>query len=120
MTKIPEHSTEDLLQERLLEEIKAQERLLYELKLALESEKDLRLENDLLWAHLERNYPGRVVDAAELLARLKQGNDLASELQAKVPVTAAKVPTLRQTVRKAIGGLPGVRRVYHGLKNIGK
>lgn len=120
MTKNLEAITEEFLQQRLLEEVEAQVRLQTELKIALESERDLRLENELLWVYLGRKYPARVEDAAGLLARLKQGSDLASELQSSVPVKAVEDPNLRQKVRRAVGKLPGVRWAYHGLKNIGK
>lgn len=115
----------ETLQERLLEEIEAQERLQEELKTALQHEKDLRLENELLWVYLQERFPARVQDAAELLERLTSGSDLAYEMQKRTGVertglTPEQPRTLRQRTRSAVGRLPGVRQAYHGLKNLRK
>ena len=110
----------ETLQQRLLEELEAQQRLQTELTAALESERNLRLENDLLWAYLQRKHPQRVKDAKGLLNRITEGSDLAVELQKQDEATSPKDRTLRKRVRGALGKLPGVHRAYHGLKNRGK
>lgn len=125
MTKNLEETSLETLQQRLLEEIDAQRRLQDELKTALESERNLRLENDLLWVYLQRKQPARVEDAKGLLSRLAEGSDLANELQqaggTKAGTTKAGANrTLKQKVRGRLGRLPGVHRAYHGLKNLGK
>lgn len=110
----------EALQQRLLEEVDAQERLQKELENALQHEKDLRLENELLWAYLREKHPSRVTDAADLLERLTAGSDLATELQERAGVEDKQSRTMVQRARGAVGKLPAVRRVYHGLKNLGK
>ncbi|GAA4119648.1 hypothetical protein [Enteractinococcus coprophilus] len=110
----------ETVQQRLLEELEAQQRLQSELSAALESERSLRLENDLLWAYLQRKYPNRVKDAQQLLQRMAEGSDLTVELQKQGEIQAPKNRTLRKRVRGALGKLPGVHRAYHGLKNLGK
>lgn len=120
MTKNLEEASIEVLQQRLLEEIDAQQRLRGELKNALESERNVRLENDLLWVYLQRKHPARVDDAADLLSRLVEGRDLANELQQAGGGTPAKNRTLKQKVRGRLGKLPGVHKAYHGLKNLGK
>ena len=120
MTKNLEHASIDVLQQRLLEELAAQQRLKGELKIALESERDLRLENDLLWAYLQNKYPSRVDDAQDLLSRLVEGSDLATQVHDSTLGKSAKQRTLKQKVRGRLGKLPGVHRAYHGLKNLGK
>jgi regulator of replication initiation timing len=120
MDKNLHETTVETLQQRLLEEIDAQDRLQQELKTALEHEKDLRLENELLWVYLHKKYPERVEDAAELLERLTAGSDLATEMQERTGVPPKESRTMVQRTRSAVGKLPGVRRAYHGLKNLGK
>lgn len=120
MTKNLEEASIEHLQQRLLEEIDAQQRLQDELKNALQNERDLRLENDLLWVYLQRKHPARVEDAKGLLSRLAEGSDLAKELQQSQAAKAGANRTLKQKVRGRLGKLPGVHRTYHGLKNIGK
>jgi len=120
MTQNLDDASIEVLQQRLLDEIEAQQRLQEELKSALENERDLRLENDLLWVYLQRKRPARVHDAKNLLARLVEGSDLANELQPKAGAKPVKNRTLKQKVRGGIGKLPGVHWAYHGLKNIGK
>ena len=110
----------ETLQQRLLEEVDAQERLQEELRIALQHEKDLRLENELLWVYLQKKYPSRVEDAADLLERLTAGSDLATEMQERSGVQEKQSRTVVQRTRSAVGKLPGVRRTYHGLKNLGK
>ena len=110
----------EVLQQRLLEEIEAQQRLQEELKIALEHERDLRLENELLWVYLQRKYPERVTDAAELLKRLTAGSDLATEMQNRSEVQNAQSRSMVRRARSAVGKLPGVRRAYHGLKKLSK
>ncbi|WP_022871616.1 hypothetical protein [Yaniella halotolerans] len=119
MTKNLEEASVDVLQQRLLEEIESQQRLQDELKTALESERNLRLENDLLWAYLQRKYPARVDDARGLLSRLVEGGDLSAEVQDGKQARGTQ-RTLKQKVRGRLGKLPGVHRTYHGIKNIGK
>ncbi|GAA2044952.1 hypothetical protein GCM10009720_27350 [Yaniella flava] len=120
MTKNLEEASIEILQQRLLEEVDAQQRLQDELKNALENERDLRLENDLLWVYLQHKQPARVSDAKALLSRLVDGSELANELQQTGGATNRKNRTLKQKVRGGLGKLPGVHRAYHGLKNIGK
>ena len=120
MTKNLEEASVEVLQQRLLEELEAQQRLQDELKTALESERNLRLENDLLWAYLQRKYPARVDDAHGLLSRLIEGNDLSAEVHDAKRSKGSQQRTLKQKVRGRIGKMPGVHRAYHGLKNIGK
>lgn len=110
----------EVLQQRLIGEVEAQQRLQEELRLALESEKALRLENDVLWVHLEHKHPGRVKDARGLLDQLTEGGDLAVELQRGTSISSGQSRTLRQQVRHKIGSLPGVQKLYHGLKNLKK
>lgn len=110
----------EVLQQRLLEEIEAQQRLQEELKIALEHERDLRLENELLWVYLQRKYPERVTDAAELLKRLTAGSDLATEMQNRSEVQNVQSRSMVRRARSAVGKLPGVRRAYHGLKKLSK
>lgn len=120
MTKNLDETAIETLQQRLLEELEAQQRLQEELQAALESERGLRLENDLLWAHLQREHPQRVKDAQSLLTRLAEGSDLSLELHDPKQPHAPKQRTLKKRVRGAMGRLPGVHRMYHGLKNLGK
>lgn len=121
MTKNLEEASVEILQQRLLEELETQQRLQDELKNTLEKERDLRLENELLWVYLQRKQPVRVQDAQELLSRLVEGNHLAAELQDdQKPDSGVQQRTLKQKVRGRLGKLPGVHRAYHGLKNIGK
>ena len=110
----------ETLQQRLLEELEAQQRLQSELTTALESERSLRLENDLLWAYLQRKYPNRVKEAQGLLRRIADGSDLSLELHKQDEIHAPRNRTLRKRVRGALGKLPGVHRAYHGFKNLGK
>src|SRR5699024_5628030 len=98
MTKDLEAVTIEVLQERLLAEVEAQQRLQNELKTALETERNLRLENELLWTYLQRKYPARVEDAADLLTRLTDGAELSAELQTLQPAPGSS-RTLRQRVR---------------------
>ena len=118
MTKGLEDVTFEALQERLLEEVESQQRLKQELKLALEGERDLRLENELLWVYLQRTYPGRVNNARDLRNRLIEGGDLAEELDdlGTYNKTGANPVSMRRRARRALGKLPGVRQMYHGLK----
>lgn len=120
MTRDLEAVNIEVLQERLLEEVDAHQRLQDELKTALETERSLRLENELLWAYLQRKYPSRVEDAAELLTRLTDGAELSAELQTLRPATDDRNRTLGQRVRSRLGKVPGVHWAYHGIKNIGK
>ncbi|OAV51204.1 hypothetical protein [Enteractinococcus helveticum] len=120
MSKNLDEASLETLQQRLLEELEAQQRLQTELTVALESERNLRLENDLLWAYLQRKHPNRVNDAKGLLKRITEGSDLAVELQKPEEANAPKNRSLRKRVRGALGKLPGVHRAYHGLKNRGK
>lgn len=120
MTKNLDDVSIEVLQQRFVEELDIQQRLQEELQSALESERNLRLENDLLWVYLERKHPSRVKDAQELLARLAEGNDISIELQQRNQPIVAKNRTVKQRVRGAIGRLPGVHRVYHRLKTTGK
>lgn len=115
-----EEASVEALQQRLLEELEAQQRLQEELKTALESERNLRLENDLLWAYLQRKYPARVDDAQELLSRLVEGSDFSIEVHGSNGSKSVPQRTLKQRVRGRVGKLPGVHWAYHGLKNIGK
>lgn len=104
------------LQEQLLEEIDARQRLQEELKLALRAQKDLRLENDFLRLHLRGKHPGRIKDVATVLKQLDAGVEV-------VDVVDDDRRILRRTAsrsRKAIGRMPGVRKVYHGLKKLAK
>src|SRR5699024_7813748 len=117
MTQHLQAASTDVLQERLIEEIHAQQRLQDELKTALETERNLRLENELLWTYLQRKYPARVEDAADLLTRLTDGAELSAELQTLQPVTETSSRTLRQRVRSRLGKVPGVHWAYHGIKN---
>ncbi|GAA4473683.1 hypothetical protein GCM10023190_06220 [Enteractinococcus fodinae] len=110
----------EVLQHRLIEEVEAQQRLQEELRVALESEKQLRLENDVLWAHLEDRHPGRLTDARDMLARLTEGGELTHELKRSALAPSRQNRTLRQRVRRKIGTLPGVHKMYHGLKNLRK
>src|SRR5699024_6344053 len=119
MTKDLEAVSIEVLQERLLAEVEAQQRLQNELKTALETERNLRLENELLWTYLQRKYPARVEDAADLLTRLTDGAELSAELQTLQPAPGSS-RTLRQRVRSRLGKVPGVHWAYHGIKNIGK
>lgn len=107
------------VQARLLEELETQQRLQSELTAALESERNLRLENDLLWAYLQRKHPNRVKDAKGLLKRITEGTDLVVELQ-KDEVNGTTKQTIRKRVRGMLGRVPGVHLVYHGLKKRGK
>lgn len=122
MTKNVDQVTLEALQERLLEEVQAQKRLQLELKDALESEREIRLENELLWVYLQRTYPGRVQNASDLRDRLLEGGDLAEELeqQGAYAKNSGRNKSLRHRARRAVGKLPGVRQIYHGLKNIRK
>jgi len=122
MTKNVDQVTLEALQERLLEEVQAQKRLQHELKDALESEREIRLENELLWVYLQRTYPGRVQNAGDLRDRLLEGGDLAEELeqQGAYAKNSGRNKPLRHRARRAVGKLPGVRQIYHGLKNIRK
>lgn len=120
MSENLDETATETLQQRLLEELQAQQRLQDELKTALESERSLRLENDLLWAYLQREHPQRVKDAQGLLSRLAEGSDLSIELHDPKQAHSPKRRTLKKRVRGAIGKVPGVHRVYHGLKNLGK
>lgn len=122
MTKDLDDVTLVLLQERLLEEVEAQKRLQRELKDALESEREIRLENELLWVYLQRTYPGRVNNARDLRNRLVEGGDLAEELeeQGAYANNDRKGKSLRHRTRRAIGKLPGVSQIYHGLKKTRK
>ncbi len=120
MTKNLDAVSVEVLQQRLAEELDAQRRLQEELQTALESERNLRLENDLLWAYMERKYPERIKEAEGLLQRLTEGSDLSIELKNRAHKTPAKNKTFRQRVRHKVGTLPGVPRVYHGLKNLRK
>ncbi|HEY4536177.1 MAG TPA: hypothetical protein VIG71_09455 [Enteractinococcus sp.] len=110
----------ETLQQRLLEELEAQQRLHEELAATLESERSLRLENDLLWAYLQRKHPTRVKDAKSLLNRLSEGGDLAIELQKRDDASPSNKRSLKKRIRGALGKLPGVHRTYHSLKNLGK
>lgn len=110
----------DVLQHRLIEEVEAQQRLQKELRVALESEKQLRLENDVLWAHLKDRHPGRITDARDMLTRLTEGGELTDELRQSALAPSRQNRTLRQRVRRKIGTLPGVHKMYHGLKNLRK
>lgn len=121
MTKNLEEASVEVLQQRLLEELEAQQRLQDELKTALESERNLRLENDLLWAYLQRKYPARVDDAQGLLSRLVEGSDFSTEVHdGSNGPQSARQRTLKQKVRGRLGKMPGVHWAYHGLKNIVK
>lgn len=120
MTRDLDEVSIEFLQQRLLDELDAQQRLQGELKNALESERNLRLENDLLWAYLQREHPARVKDAKSLLARLTEGSDLSVELQKRAQPGLQRKRSPRQRVRGALGKLPGVRSLYHGLKKIRK
>lgn len=117
MSENLDETATETLQQRLLEELQAQQRLQDELKAALESERSLRLENDLLWAYLHREHPQRVKDAQGLLARLAEGSDLSIELHDPKQRDVPKQRKLKKRVRGALGRLPGVHRVYHGIKN---
>ena len=110
----------DVLQHRLIEEVEAQQRLQEELRVALENEKQLRLENDVLWAHLKDRHPGRITDARDMLTRLTEGGELTDELRQSALAPSRQNRTLRQRVRRKIGTLPGVHKMYHGLKNLRK
>lgn len=104
------------LQEQLLEEIDARRRLQDELKQSLRTEKNLRLENDFLRLHLRGKHPGRIKDVATILKQLDAGVEVAD-------VVDDERSLLRRTAsrtRKAAGKMPGVRKVYHGLKNLTK
>lgn len=122
MTKGLEEVALEALQYRLLEEVEAQQRLKQELKLSLEAERELRLENELLWVYLQRTYPGRVHNARDLRNRLIEGTDLAEELdELGVYNKKSSAPaSVRGRARRALGKLPGVRQIYHGLKNTRK
>lgn len=120
MTKNLEEASVEVLQQRLLQELEAQQRLQDELKTALESERNLRLENDLLWAYLQRRYPARVDDAQGLFSRLVEGSDFSTEVHGSNGSKIKQQRTLKQKVRGRLGRMPGVHRAYHGLKNIGK
>lgn len=118
MTKGLEDVTFEALRERLLEEVESQQRLKHELRLALEGERELRLENELLWVYLQRTFPGRVNNARDLRIRLIEGGDLAEELDelGAYSKTEANPVSMRRRARRALGKLPGVRQIYHGLK----
>src|SRR5699024_3870007 len=120
MTRDLEAVNIEVLQERLLEEVDAHQRLQDELKTALETERSLRLENELLWTYLQRKYPSRVEDAAELLTRLTDGAELSAELQTLRPATDDCNRPLGPGARRRRGTVPGVPSAYHGIKNIGK
>lgn len=122
MTQYLQAASTDVLQERLIEEIHAQQRLQDELKTALETERNLRLENEVLWTYLQRKYPARVEDAADLVSRLTDGANLSAELQPSTSVRTVSSGgrSLRKRVRRRLGNLPGVHRAYHSLKNLGK
>ena len=107
----------EVMQQRLIKEVEAQQNLQEELRLALESEKQLRLENDVLRAHLEQRHPGRVQDAQDLLERLIAGGNLTEELREGTSLPR-QTRTFRQKVRRKLGSLPGVHRLYHGFKNL--
>ena len=108
----------ETLQQRLIEETEVQRRLQDELKAALQSERSLRLENDILWAYLKREHPQRVKDARGLLTRLVDGSDLSTELLSQQRADGAQFRSLKKRVRGAIGKVPGVQRIYHGLKKL--
>lgn len=126
MTKDWDDISFETLQQRLVEEVDAQKRLQKELKTALAHERDLRLENELLWVYLQDRAPARVDDAASLLERLTKGSDLAQELQnrsGEMERTRESVSGSRSLIRRtrsAVGKLPGVRRIYHSLKSLGQ
>ena len=118
MTQDLEEVALEALQQRLLEEIEAQRRLQSELKMALGAERELRLENELLWVYLQRTYPGRIDNARGLRNSLIEGGDLAEELEEQGAYVSKRTgpASLRQRARRVVGKLPGVRQIYHGLK----
>src|SRR5699024_5687732 len=94
------------------------QRLRKELKTTLENERDLRLENELLWVYLQRIYPGRVRTAVAIRDRLLGGSDLSEELAgAATDAKEKENPTMRQGTSGVIGRMRGVRQIYHGIKN---
>src|SRR5699024_8532449 len=119
MTRDLEAVNIEVLQDRLLEEVDAHQRLQDELNTALETERSLRLENELLWAYSQRKYPSRVEDAAELLTRLTDGAELSAEPQTLRPATDDSTRTLGQRVRSCLGKVPGVHWAYPGITNLG-
>src|SRR5699024_7519691 len=110
----------ETLQQRLLEEIEAQELLNEELTIALERERDLGLENELLWVYLQRKHPDRVHDAQKVLAKLRAGSELEIALKEGRIKNGSGSRTVIQRVRNGLGKLPGVHRAYHAIKNIAK
>lgn len=122
MSEYLDEARVEALQQRLIEELDAQKRLQNELETALRSERNLRLENDILWAYLKREYPQRVKDAQRLLDQLIEGSDLSAELQLQNEqrTNGARRRPLHKRVRGVIGKVPGVHRVYHGLKRFVK
>lgn len=120
MVKNLESVSLEILQERLLEEVEAQRNLQKELKAALENEREIRLENELLWVYLQRTYPGRVESAKDLRNRLLEGGDLMNELDAAGAFKKVKKTSTRSKARRALGKVPGVRQIYHGIKNTRK
>lgn len=108
------------LQERLFEETEAQQRLQKELKAALKNEREVRLENELLWVYLQRTFPGRVANAKDLRKHLLEGGDMTEELERLGAYNKVKKSSPRSRARRALGKLPGVRQIYHGLKGTRK
>jgi hypothetical protein len=110
----------ETMQQRLIEEVEAQQRLSGELRIALERERDLRLENELLWVYLQRKHPARIQEAREVLEELKAGSDLRTVVESSIDQNVKSSRTIKQRFRGAFGKLPGARRVYHGLKKLVK
>lgn len=102
------------LQDQLLEEVDARQRLQKELKMSLRVEKDLRLENDFLRLHLKGKHPGRIKDVATVLKQLDAGVEAVDVVDDERPFFKRAASRLR----KKIGRMPGVRQLYHGVKNL--
>src|SRR5699024_3098172 len=102
MTRDLEAVNIEVLQERLREEVDAEPRLQDELTTASEPERSFGLVRELVWAYLQRKYPSRVEDAAELLTRLTGGAELSAELQTLRPATDDRNRTLGQRVRSRL------------------
>lgn len=106
----------ETLQEQYLKETEARQRLQQELKTALVAEKNLRLENDFLRLHLRGKHPGRIKDVDRALQQLGIGSDTAIVFNDKQPFYRRAA----SRIRRAVGRMPGVRQLYHGIKKFTK
>jgi len=116
MTESLEEVSFGILQEQYLKELKARQRLQQELKITLAAEKNLRLENDFLRLHLRGKHPGRIKDVDRALQQLGIGADTANVFNDKQPLYRRII----SRIRRAVGRMPGVRRLYHGIKKFTK